>query len=181
MPEQRNITAMKNYHIKTAILTLGDPSLRDAGTGPFLHDLLKQLDLPEYVRVINCSSSLEQCLDLISDYKRIIIVTSHFHGEAAGEILFATLKGNINRALEGLPIPIKGIEEKLRFLYNSTTREGVMGTEWILIGIEPRFISPGNSLSDDVIKAAPKVLKYIHDLVWEAHHNKEQHYQCSSD
>jgi hydrogenase maturation protease len=170
---------MKNHCIKTVILTLGDPSLRDAGTGPFLHDLLQQLDLPDHVRIINCSSSPDRCLEHISGFKRVIIVTSHFHGEASGEVLFATLKGNIEQAIQGLPMPIRGIEDKLRLLYTVTNRDSVV--EWILIGVEPRYISPGYSLSDDVIKAAPKILKFIHDLVWEANHDKEQHYQCSND
>lgn len=161
---------MDAYKNKTAIIALGDASLRDAGTGQFLLELISQLELPEYVDIYNCGLSPE-CFDgEIHNYDRIVILTAHRHGDAAGEILFTTIASNINEVLKGLPTPLERTKDHLIQLFNATIRDREV--EWILIGIEPKSICPGLSISDDVIKAAPKVLNFINDLLWESAHDK---------
>lgn len=154
---------------KTAIIALGDTNLRDAGTGQYILELISHLDLPENVDIISCGI-VPQCIDGdIPGYDRIVLITAHQHGDAAGEILFTTITSDIESVLNGLPSPLRKIKDRLITLFESTIHNREV--EWILIGIEPKCINPGTSISDDVIKAAPKVLNFINDLLQESAHS----------
>jgi hydrogenase maturation protease len=155
---------------RTAIIALGDVSLRDAGTGQFLLELVGQLDLPDYVDIYNCGLNPECFNGDIKLYDRIVLLTAHKHGDAAGEILFTTIAADIENVLKGLPTPLQKTKDHLIQLFNRTIQH--RDVEWILIGIEPKSVCPGASISDDVIKAAPKVLNFINDLLWESAHDK---------
>lgn len=151
---------------RTAIIALGDSNLRDAGTGQYLLELISEIELPGNADVFNCGVSTE-CIEKDIDlYNRIILVTAHNHGDAAGEIQFTTIASDIESVLKGLPSPLQRIKNQLIKLYKSTLRNRQV--EWILIGIEPKSIMPGAIISDDVIKAAPKVLNFISDLLQES-------------
>ncbi len=151
---------------RTAIIALGDSNLRDAGTGQYLLELISEIELPVNVDVYNCGISTECIENDIDSYNRIVLLTAHTHGDAAGEILFTTIASDIESVLKGLPSPLQRIKDQLIKLYTSTSRNRQV--EWILIGIEPKSIMPGASISDDVIKAAPKVLNFISDLLQES-------------
>lgn len=151
---------------RTAIIALGDTSLRDAGAGQFLIELLAQAELPEDVDIYNCGTAPE-CFDGdIRKYNRVILITALGHGDAAGEILFTSIASDIKSVLNGLPSPLKRTKDHLIELFNRTVNDREV--EWILIGIEPKSVGPGLSISDDVIKAAPRVLNFINDLLWES-------------
>jgi len=160
-------TLMKN---RTAIIAIGDTNLRDAGTGQFLLDLITQLDLPDNIDIYDCGLNPE-CFDGdIRQYNRIVVLTAHTHGDAAGEILFTTIAFDIEHVLKGLPAPLQKTKDHLIKLFESTL--GDREIEWVLIGIEPKNVNPGYSISDDVIKAAPKALNFIQDLIRESEHNQ---------
>ncbi len=165
---------MSAFENNTIILGLGDPELRDGGTGQFLTALLSHVDMPGNVRILDCGTSPECHIDHLGAYHRIIVLTSYLHGDAPGEIFFATLRGDLTGVLSGVPAPMESVRSQLITMFNSGKIPE--DTEWILVGIEPKQIAPGCSLSDDVIKAAPKVLQRIHDLLWESNHKKEDHY-----
>jgi len=155
---------------KTAIIAVGDINLRDAGTGQYLLDLLTELELPDNVDIYDCGLNPE-CFDGdIRDYDRVVILTAHAHGDAAGEILFTTITSDVEYVLNGLPIPLQKTKDHIVELFKST-RAG-RDVEWVLVGIEPKNINPGDSISDDVIKAAPRALNFIQDLLRESEHNK---------
>jgi hydrogenase maturation protease len=155
---------------RTALLAIGDTNLRDAGTGQYLLELISQFDLPENVDVYDCGDNAE-CFDgNILDYNRIVLITAHVHGDAAGEILFTTIASDIEKILKGLPVPIQKTKHHLIKLFEMTISDREV--EWILIGIEPKSVGPGQCISDDVIKAAPKALNFINDLLWESAHDK---------
>jgi hydrogenase maturation protease len=151
---------------RTAIIALGDTDLRDAGTGQYLLELISEIELPGNVDVYNCGMSTD-CIDRdVRLYDRIILITAHNHGDAAGEILFTTIASDIESVLKGLPSPLQRIKDQLIKLFILTSRERQV--EWILIGIEPKSIIHGATISDDVIKAAPRVLNFISDLLQES-------------
>ncbi len=159
-----------NNRNKIAILALGDTNLRDAGTGQYLLELISHLDLPENVDIYDCGIG-SKCFDgNIAEYERIVLITAHRHGDAAGEILFTTIVSDIESVLNGIPSPLQKTKDHLTALFKSTMH--TRAVEWILIGIEPKCVNPGLSVSDDVIKAAPKVLNFINDLLQESTHNQ---------
>ncbi len=161
---------MDAFKNRTAIIALGDTNLRDAGTGQFLLELLSQAELPEKVDIYNCGTTPE-CFDGdIREYNRIVLITAHGHGDAAGEILFTSIASDIKHVLKGLPAPLQRTKDQLIELFNATISN--RDVEWILIGIEPKSVGPGQSISDDVIKAAPRVLNFINDLLWESAHDQ---------
>ncbi len=161
---------MVNARNKTAILALGDTNLQDAGTGQYLLELISHLDLPDTVDIYDCGIA-SKCFDgNIHEYERIVLITAHRHGDAAGEILFTTIVSDIESVLNGLPSPLQKTKDQLITLFESTIHN--RDVEWILIGIEPKCINPGPSISDDVIKAAPKALNFINDLLQESAHNQ---------
>ncbi len=155
---------------RTAIIAVGDTSLRDAGTGQYLLELLTHVELPGFVDIYDCGLNPE-CFDGdIDEYERVIMLTAHTHGDAAGEILFTTIASDIEYVLNGLPAPLQKTKDHLIELFRATVAEKEV--EWILVGIEPKNINPGDCISDDVIKAAPKALNFIKDLIRESEHNK---------
>jgi hydrogenase maturation protease len=159
----KQMDAVKN---KTAILALGDANLRDAGTGQFLLGLLDQVALPDEVDTFDCGLQPVCLRDDLPAYHRFVLLTAHSHGDAAGEILFSTIRNDIENVLKGLPHPLRKVKDQLIELYNAT--QGRSDIEWILIGIEPKYIGPGVAISDDVIKAAPRALHFINDLLRES-------------
>jgi hydrogenase maturation protease len=159
----KQMEAVKN---KIAILALGDANLRDAGTGQFLLGLLDQVALPDEVDTFDCGLQPVCLRNELPSYHRVVLLTAHSHGDAAGEILFLTIRKDIDEVLKGLPHPLGKMKDQLIELFNATRERSDI--EWILIGIEPKYIGPGVAISDDVIKAAPRALNFINDLLRES-------------
>jgi hydrogenase maturation protease len=156
---------MDNKIGKIAVLAIGEIGLRDAGTGLYLLDLLGQIELPKHVDLYSCTPSMDVLGPDLRQYTKIIILTAHEHGDAAGEIMVVSIASDLSALIRGLPRPLQPAGPRLQALFESIPSDG--NVEWILIGIEPKSVSPGTSISDDVIKAAPKALSFLGDLLAE--------------
>lgn len=145
-----------NSKQKLLIITIGNILRSDDGIGPFIAKAVGQL--PGNIKIYNVDKNPEKMIDAASDFlpDRIVIIdAANFRGKP-GEIREIPSELIPDSALSTHTFPLKAI---FKIIEEDT------GAEIHFIGIQPKIMSMGETMSEEVIKAGETIINIIKDLV----------------
>ncbi|MEK6531290.1 MAG: hydrogenase maturation protease [Deltaproteobacteria bacterium] len=143
---------------KTLVLGIGNILLTDEGLGVRAVEFFRaNYSFPSYVRCIDGGTAGLGLLPAIKGFKRLIIVDAMRARRGPGAILKFSwpIKGN-GRLYAGTTAHSIGIPELLRVM----DFEGLRPLS-IILGMVPRWIAPGSTLSPEVMERLPMLAKRI--------------------
>lgn len=141
-----------NSEIKIIVIGVGNVLMSDEGLGVRAVERLKDLGLPETVRLIDAGTSLQRVLPLAEGFDKMIIVDAVRSGKPAGAIHRFTLEElesgktgpvNLMLSLHEIDVPRAIAMERL---------VAKLPEQIIFLGLEPEKIGPGMELSRAVLE-----------------------------
>lgn len=145
---------------RVLILGLGNPLLGDEGIGVRVVEELKELELPDGVRVVEGSTAGLGLIGLMEGCQRVIIVDAADMGRPPGCIVrFTPSEAQLKTAEAPLSLHQLGLGEVLAL----AKALEMAPAELVIIGIQPGRIEMGAGLSPEVEKAIPHIIRTIRD------------------
>jgi hydrogenase maturation protease len=139
------------------ILGVGNLLLCDEGVGVHIIDLLKKLELPVYVELIDGGTALIDLLHLLCDRVKVIVVDAVRLGSQPGSVYRFTTDEVSELKPNQISVHQIGILEALRMAELAGWSPG----QTVIFGIEPAKMDWGLELSPEVTKTIPDVINLI--------------------
>jgi hydrogenase maturation protease len=139
------------------ILGVGNLLLSDEGVGVHIIDLLKKLELPVYIELIDGGTALIDLLHLLSDRVKVIVVDAVKLGSQPGSVYRFTPDEVSELKPNQISVHQIGILEALRMAELAGWSPG----QTVIFGIEPAKMDWGLELSPEVTKTIPDVINLI--------------------
>lgn len=139
------------------ILGVGNLLMKDEGVGVHVVERLKTMQLPENVEVLDGATSGFDLIHYINGYKKLIVIDAVTNGEKPGTLYRLTEKN-----LEAKPKVFYSLHE-IDFLDAIDMAEimGVKPEKVVVIGIEPKDMSAGISLSPEIQSRIPLIIDTV--------------------
>lgn len=135
----------------------------DEGFGPHTIQLLQQKNLPDHVEALDGGTAATKMFSLLGgDVDKLVIIDTIQAGGKPGTVYRKHL-GNIStlKPRWGVSQHQLGVEEAILI----AKLEEKLPKDVVLIGVEPKTVSLGIGLSEEVVKAIPKVLEFVMEEV----------------
>ena len=142
---------------QTLVLGIGNILLRDEGVGVRAIEAMQDMELPTDVELLDGGTSGADLIDELADRRRVIVIDAMKTDCKAGTIFRLTDKDLIQKASESISLHEFGLLETLI----ATRHLGCAPQEVIIFGIQPKEVSPGLELSDELTKVLPKVIDLV--------------------
>ncbi len=149
---------------KVTVIGLGNPLLRDEGLGVKVVEKLKEIPLPDEVKIVEAGTYWLEDEEILKAEK-IILVDAVKGGGRPGSIYRIPFQ-EINLKMP-LPLSLQEISF-IEFLHR--LRRASRNKEVVLFGIEPAEIGPGDGLSEILKEKLPLLLGFIVKEVKDACH-----------
>jgi formate dehydrogenase subunit gamma len=150
----------ESYSGKTVVVGIGNRYLRDDGIGVQVADELVG-SLGEKVLVRSCRSADISLLAQFAGASKVVLVDALKSGAHPGTVSRYTILPNKN-PLTSVP----GLHSlDLRDVFDIATQTGLLTCPVTIVGVEPKDISVGEGMSDELIQAIPRVLSAVIDEV----------------
>jgi hydrogenase maturation protease len=146
------------YSGKTIVVGIGNKYLRDDGIGVQVADELAG-SLGEKVLVRSCQSADISLLAQFAGASKVVLVDALKSGADPGTVSRYTILPNKN------PLDsVRGLHSlDLRDVFDIATQTGLLTCPVTIIGVEPKEISVGEGMSDELVQAMPRVLSAVID------------------
>jgi len=149
---------------KVTVIGLGNPLLKDEGLGVKVVEKLKEIPLPDEVKIVEAGTYWLEDEEILKAEK-IILVDAVKGGGRPGSIYRIPFQ-EINLKMP-LPLSLQEISF-IEFLHR--LRRASRNKEVVLFGIEPAEIGPGDGLSEILKEKLPLLLGFIVKEVKDACH-----------
>ena len=149
---------------KVTVIGLGNPLLKDEGLGVKVVEKLKEISLPDEVKIVEAGTYWLEDEEILKAEK-IILVDAVKGGGRPGSIYRIPFQ-EINLKMP-LPLSLQEISF-IEFLHR--LRRASRNKEVVLFGIEPAEIGPGDGLSEILKEKLPLLLGFIVKEVKDACH-----------
>jgi len=150
------MSSLFDLNPKTLVIGVGNPFRHDDGIGPAIIKILQIEDNQAFILVDGGTDGLA-LLDQLTGYKKAIIVDAVQMMAKPGTVkLFTPAEAKINIKSDVLSTHGFGLAEMLKL-----ADELGIKTEIKIIGIQPKDISFGEGLSDEIKEQIPEILKLI--------------------
>ena len=137
------------------ILGIGNILLRDEGVGVRVIETLQQQEIPDTINLVDGGTSGADLIDILADRRKVIIVDAVDAGKAPGTVIRFEEDDLENIPNSALSLHELGIAETLKM----TSKLNCKPKEVVFFGIQPKDISPGLELSDEIAEIVPIVAK----------------------
>ncbi len=137
------------------ILGIGNILLRDEGVGVRVIETLRQQEIPDTINLVDGGTSGADLIDILADRRKVIIVDAVDAGKAPGTVIRFEEDDLENIPNSALSLHELGIAETLKM----TSKLNCKPKEVVFFGIQPKDISPGLELSDEIAEIVPIVAK----------------------
>ncbi|RLG71272.1 MAG: hydrogenase maturation protease [Methanobacteriota archaeon] len=153
---------------KLVILGFGNLLMGDEGIGIHIINLLREKNLPNHVEIVDGGTAATKIFHFLEGVTKLVVVDAIRTGGKPGTIHRKQIK-NVStlRPSWGFSQHQLGVGEAMLM----TKLEGKLPENIVLVGVEPKDVSPGTRLSREVAMAIPKVLEFVME---------EVHKECSS-
>ena len=135
------------------ILGIGNILLRDEGVGVRVIETLQQQKTPDTIDLVDGGTSGADLIDILADRRKVIIVDAVDAGKAPGTVIRFEEDDLENIPNSALSLHELGIAETLKM----TRKLNCKPKEVVFFGIQPKDISPGLELSDEMGEIVPIV------------------------
>ena len=135
------------------ILGIGNILLRDEGVGVRVIEVLRQQKTPDTIDLVDGGTSGADLIDVLADRRKVIIVDAVDAGKLPGTVIRFEEEDLENIPNSALSLHELGIAETLKM----TAKLNCQPKEVIFFGVQPKDISPGLELSDEIAEIVPIV------------------------
>ena len=135
------------------ILGIGNILLRDEGVGVRVIEALQKQKFPDTIDLVDGGTSGADLIDILADRRKVIIVDAVDAGKAPGTVIRFEEDDLENIPNSALSLHELGIAETLKM----TSKLNCKPKEVVFFGIQPKDISPGLELSDEMGEIVPIV------------------------
>lgn len=140
------------------VLGLGNILLRDEGLGVrVVERLSKEYSFPDEVFLLDGGTGAFFLLPYLERAERVLIVDAVKLGNPAGSIVELTLEECLLLPQEKVSLHEIGLPDLLSLL----KLRGKTFRDFVLIGVEPAVIAPGETLSEEVERGLPEVIERV--------------------
>ena len=149
---------------RTLVIGIGNPLQGDDGLGVQASLMLEKENLPEDVQVEELGTPGWGLLAQIEGWPRVIVIDAMQMGMEPGT--WQRISGDdVRLVCEAGPVSLHeaGLAESLKL----ASTLGIMPDEFVLYGVEPAVIEPGEGLSPAVQEALPDLVEHIVKDLWK--------------
>ena len=139
------------------ILGIGNILLQDEGVGVRVVEYLQHKKLPESIELVDGGTSGADLIDILADRRKVVIVDAVDAGKAPGTVIRFEEEDHENIPNSALSLHELGIAETLKM----TAKLNCQPKEVIFFGVQPKDISPGLELSDEIAEVVPIVAEKV--------------------
>ena len=148
---------MENYRHPILVIGIGNILLRDEGIGVRTIQRMQEIDVPDFVEIVDGSTTGIDLLDTLADGQKIIVVDAVNTAKKPGTIVkFSGMDilqpNNMKTSLHDL-----GIDQALHM----TCLLKCPPKKVAVIGVCPKNISPGLELSKEIEKLIPRLIDLV--------------------
>ena len=151
-PDTPSLTS--GHRAATLILGIGNILLRDEGVGVHVIEAMRGRSLPESIELLDGGTSGIDLLEHIADRRKVVVVDAVDTHHKPGTILHFSAADLIARTDDSVSLHEFGLVECLTAAKNL----GCEPQEVTIIGVQPKEVSHGLDLSDEVAAVLPKVI-----------------------
>jgi hydrogenase maturation protease len=139
------------------VLGVGNILLRDEGVGVRVVEAMEQVELPPEVELFDGATAGLDLLDAIADRQKVIIVDAIDGDSEPGTVIRLTLDDLAARMEPRVSLHEIGVLETL-----AVARQlGIAPDEVVVIGVRPKDVSSGLSLSPQIAGLVPEIVKSV--------------------
>jgi hydrogenase maturation protease len=128
------------------VVGVGNILLHDEGFGPHMIGVLSESDLPDSVELLDAGTAGADLLDPISDRRKVIFIDTVDGSAAPGALVRLTASDLVAAPPQGLSLHSVGLIETLMMARQLNGAPD----EVIVIGVQPKDLSCGLGLSDEL-------------------------------
>ncbi|HPD31508.1 MAG TPA: HyaD/HybD family hydrogenase maturation endopeptidase [Phycisphaerae bacterium] len=139
------------------VLGIGNILLRDEGVGVRLIEAMRGMALPPGVELVDGGTAGADLLDIISNRRKVFVIDAVDAGLEPGAILRLHVE---DLASAGRPL-VSLHEIALTEALAAAQIIGSMPDEVIIWGVQPKSVSPDDTLSEEVASAMPQLIERI--------------------
>ena len=136
------------------IVGIGNILLRDEGIGAHAIEAMQDSDLGDRVEILDGGTSGADLVDEVADRKKVIVIDAIKADSKPGTVFRLSMDDLAARAEGSVSLHEFGLLETM-------TAAKVMGCqpkEVVIFAVQPKDISPGLELSDEIAAVLPKVV-----------------------
>ncbi len=142
---------------RTLILGIGNILLRDEGVGVRVIEAMSTMDTPADVDLLDGGTSGAGLIDEVADREKVIVIDAIDTDLQPGAVLRLTLDDLIQRTDSALSLHEFGVLET----FQAARLLGRAPREVVIFGVQPKDVSTGLELSEEVAGAVPKVIDLV--------------------
>ena len=139
------------------VLGVGNILLRDEGIGVRVVEAMEQVELPPEVELFDGATAGLDLLDAIADRQKVIIIDAIDGNSGPGTVIRLGLDDLAARMDPQVSLHEIGLLETL-----AVARQlGIAPQEVVVIGVRPKDVSSGLSLSPQIAGLVPEIVKLV--------------------
>jgi len=139
------------------VLGIGNILLRDEGVGVRVVEAMRGMDLPPGVELVDGGTAGADLLDVIADRRKVIVIDAMDADVEPGTILRPGVEDLAEPANPDVSLHEIGLLETL----SMARHLGCAPQEVVIFGVRPAEVRPGDTLSDSLVAALPRVIALI--------------------
>jgi len=139
------------------VIGIGNAFRSDDGIGPYIIEHIKKNDIPVPIQLFDLGTDAFSLIEHLSGEDPIMIVDSADLGRNAGEVMKIELSENTLKKIDQ-SISIHGFS--VSELYRIARMIGPIAP-CSIIGVQPKILVPGDTLSDEVMGSIPEIINLI--------------------
>ena len=139
------------------VLGIGNILLRDEGFGPYVIRALENVELPEYVELLDGGTAGADLLDFVCDRRKVIVIDAIECDFDPGTVVRLDLDDLETMSTRGVSLHELGISQTLMMARQLCCEP----EEVVIIGTQPKELRCGLGLSPEMASAIPTVLEAV--------------------
>lgn len=141
----------------TLVLGLGNILLRDEGVGVRVVEAMQALELAPDVELFDGATAGLDLLDVLADRRKVIVIDAIEGDSAPGTVVRLRPEDLVPRSAQSVSLHEVGLLETLAV----AGQLGIAPEEVIVIGIKPKDVSCGLTLSQEIARLVPRVVEVV--------------------
>ena len=139
------------------VVGIGNILLQDEGVGVHVARALQEEVLPLDVEVLDGGTSGADIIEAVADREKLIVIDAMQADAEAGAVFRMGMDELAGRDYAGFSLHELGLLETLQM----AKLLGCLPREIVIFGVQPKSISPGFAMTDEVAAVLPRIVKRV--------------------
>ena len=148
---------MENSRQTVLVIGIGNILLRDEGIGVRTIQAMEEIDMPDFVEIVDGATGGADLLDIISDRQKVIVIDAVDASEKPGTIIKFDGKDILQPSSMETSLHDVGLGQALQMAWQLKCHPKKV----TIIGVCPKDITPGLELSLEIKELIPKLIDLV--------------------